>query len=314
MSSSFELAIDCFMQEPINVQIQTASRCNGKCIICPYLDSWHKANPGIMSDEVFERMLDELAPMQIGKLCMYLENEPLLDPDLLERTMLARNKLAPESLELSTNASALTLRQTLFLAQCVENIPHEIWISFHGVNKRTHEGCMGLDYDSCLANIICLLNISDEKKLDIIIRGGGMPMGNVPKHEFTFTQKEFHDFWNRVFQESGIRRKAKLNYFRYHDRAGTIRRNDIRNPDIVRRDLRGMQCSRLTNWLHFLYTGELIICCMDYHREEIIGDVTRCSLREILEGPTFNNLLDRAEGRAPSDDDFICKRCISPGG
>ena len=218
------------LQEPINVQIQTTSRCNGKCIICPYPDSWHKANPGTMSDEVFNRVLDELAPMQIGKLCMYLENEPLLDSRLFERTMLARIKLNPESLEFSTNASALTLRHALSLAQCVEDIPHEIWISFHGVDKRAHEGCMGLDYNSCLANIIRLLKISDEKKLDIVIRGSGMPMGNVPKHEYTFTQREFHDFWNQVFQENGIRRNPKLNYFRYHDRAGTIRRNDIRSP------------------------------------------------------------------------------------
>ena len=82
----------------------------------------------------------------------------------------------------------------------------------------------------------------------------------------------------------------------------------------MRPDLRGFQCSRLKNWLHFLYTGELTICCMDYHREEVFGDVTQTSLLEIFEGPIFNNLKDRVEGRVFSADDFICKRCISPGG
>lgn len=267
-----------------------------------------------MSHAVFERILDQLAPLKLQKVCPYLENEPLLDPHIFERIQTIKNELRFDSIEISTNIMALGENKAERLAALLSDIDHEIWISFHGVDKRTHEGCMGLDYDSCLANIICLLNISDEKKLNIIIRGGGMPMEDVPKHDFTFTQREFKDFWNRVFQENGIRRKPKLNYFRYHDRAGTIRRNEIKSLKIVRWDLRGFQCSRLTNWLHFLYTGEVTICCMDYHREEVFGDVTRISLRDILEGPTFNNLLDRAEGRAPSGDDFICKRCISPGG
>ena len=266
-----------------------------------------------MSHVVFERILDQLAPLKLQKICPYLENEPLLDPHIFERIQTIKNELCFDSIEISTNAMALDKNKAERLAALLSDINHEIWISFHGVDKRTYEGCMGLEFDSCLANILYLLNISDEKQLNIIIRGGGMPMENVPKHDFTFTQREFHDFWNRVFQENGIKTKPKLNYFRYHDRAGTIRRNDIRSPEIVRRDLRGFQCGRLKNWLHFLYTGELTICCMDYHREEVFADIGSQAMEAILAGP-YRDLRDKVEGRVQTSDTFICKRCIYPEG
>ena len=74
-----------FATGSLNVQIQTTSVCTGKCIICPYLESWHKNNPGVMSDAIFHSILEQLCSFLVLKICPSLENKPLADPLIFPR-------------------------------------------------------------------------------------------------------------------------------------------------------------------------------------------------------------------------------------
>jgi len=297
-----------------DIQIQTTSHCSGKCIICPYLDSWHKKRPGRMSDAVFERVLSQLAPHALGKICPYLENEPLLDPAIFERIAEIKKRLRFTSLELSTNALALDAAAANRLAELFADVPHEIWVSFHGIDKRTHQGVMGIDYERCLDNVVRLLKLSDEVPLRVIIRGAGQGFTSALRHDFEFGEDDYRRFWEGQLAAHGIRTRPGINWIRYHDRAGTIRRNDVRLKTPVRPDLTGFSCPRLDRWLHILYTGELILCCMDYHRETVFGSIVERNLDDILAGPAYADLSGKVTGQIASPDDFICKRCISPGG
>lgn len=298
----------------MNIQIQTTSACSGKCIICPYGDSWHKKHPGRMTEAVFDRILDQLSGRRLGKVCAYLENEPLLDPDIFRRIRAIKERLRFDSLEFSTNALSLDAAAAARLGELFADVKHEIWVSFHGVDKRTHQGVMGLDYERCLENVVGLLKLSDELPLRVIIRGAGLPQHPDLTHDFTFTEQAYKAFWEEQLRRHGIRNRPGINWIRYHDRAGTIRSRPIRLKAPVRTDLAGFSCPRPQGWLHFLYTGELILCCMDYHRETVFGDIAREDLDAILAGPAFGALLARIAGKEASPPDFICKRCISPGG
>lgn len=89
----------------VNVQIQTSSYCNAKCVFCPYPESWHKANPGIMSKRRFTHVIRQISHVEVGKLCLYLQNEPFLDPLLFDRIKHVKDNLKFGHIELSTNAS-----------------------------------------------------------------------------------------------------------------------------------------------------------------------------------------------------------------
>lgn len=297
-----------------NVQIQTTSICNGKCVMCPYLDSWHKENPGRMSDAVFERVLSQLAGKKLKKVCVYLENEPLVDPKIFDRIAAIKKRLDFTSLEVSTNASGLDAAAVSRLAELMSDVEHEIWISFHGMDKRTHEGIMGLDFERCLGNVMALLRMAEESPLKVLIRGAGQGVTRELRHDFEFTREQYLAFWEGQFEKHGLRRKPDVTWFRYHDRAGTIRRNAIRLKRPVRSELRGPACPRVDQWLHFLYTGEMILCCMDYHKETVFGNIMDEDLNAILSGPRWKAMRKMALGQSPSPEDFICKRCISPGG
>jgi len=213
--------------DKLSVQIQSTSVCNGRCVICPYLDSWHNHNPGRMSDELFDDILRQLKGMKIDKFCMYLANEPLCDGELIERLEKVIENLEFKVLEISTNASILTPEKAEALASLLGHVPHAIWISFHGCDKESYERIMGLDFERSLANVVNLLKLADKRKLNISLRGAGSALRkdnrSSPHH---FTARQYHDFWETVFLKHQIVNRPKLTYLRYHDRAGSIRRNE----------------------------------------------------------------------------------------
>ncbi|WP_319470271.1 glycosyltransferase [uncultured Pseudodesulfovibrio sp.] len=301
-------------EKPMNIQIQTTSVCNGKCVMCPYLDSWHKENPGVMTDETFDIIVNQLKGLDIGKICMYLENEPLVDPRLIPRMETVIKEVPFQLMEVSTNAALLSKERADQFVRTISRVPHQIWISFHGKDKRTYEGIMGLDFERTLERVIYLLKLAETTPLNITVRGSGEPMREVLRHEYSFTEAEYRTFWAEQFAKHGLTTPPAINYFRYHDRCGTIQRNNIRLQENVRDSLKGFYCPRVDTWLHFLYTGELCICCMDYHREQIFGDITANTIEEIRKSEAFTTMRDMAFGLKESPNDFICKRCISPNG
>lgn len=298
----------------MNVQIQTTSLCNASCIMCPYPESWHRKNPGNMEDEVFSRILDQLSDVSINKICPYFQNEPLLDRKLFERIHEISRRLTFGLLEVSTNASAMTRDKSDLLADTLCSIPHEIWLSFHGLDKKTHEHISGLSFERCLENILSLLTVSQSIPLNIVIVGAGSPLNAKLAHEYNFTREEYLAFWEGQFSKHHIHKTPQVRYFRYHDRAGTIGRNSINMREIVRHDLTNFHCPRVDQWLHFQYNGDLVLCCDDYHREQVFGNIMADDLDTILAGEKYNHLRAQVTGLAPSPHDFICKRCINPGG
>lgn len=266
-----------------------------------------------MTHAFFNRILEQLEPMQLKKVCPYLENEPLNDPHIFERIKKIIDRLNFTSIEFSTNALALNRVNAEKLADLLYGINHEIWISFHGIDKHTHEGIMGISYSKCLQNIIFLLKLADEYPLRINLRGSGIGLLSDFHHDFEFSQEQYQKFWENQFEVHGIERHPRINFFRYHDRAGMVNGNDFQLCKIIRPDLTNFECSRVGDYLHFIYTGELIICCMDYHREEVFADIRSQNIDEILAGP-YQKLIDKVEGRQPTRKSFICKRCIYPEG
>lgn len=298
----------------LNVQIQTVSACNASCYFCPYQESWHKQHPGRMSENIYRKIINEISCYKIGKFCPYLENEPLLDPNLLDRIEFALSKLDPKLVELSTNASILPPNKIDDIARLFSRVKHEIRVSFHGIDKTSFQSVMDLDFDTCKQNVLSLVEKAQQYDLKIIIQGAGLPRIKRNNMPVWFNRKQYFHFWKTTFKEQGFKRLPNVRFFTYHDRAGQIRRNEINFAEIVRQDLKGFYCPRVDQWAHFLYNGELVLCCMDYKKETVFGDITKTSLPSIYASSNFLNLSKKLIGRKPAPDTFICKKCISPNG
>ena len=87
--------------------IETRTDCNLKCKFCP-----QSTNPRpniVMTEELFKRIIDELAEMNFaGRICPLTNNEPLLDVRIVSFITYARQRCPLSFLEIITNGILLT--------------------------------------------------------------------------------------------------------------------------------------------------------------------------------------------------------------
>lgn len=90
------------MYEIEQIQIQTKTGCNLKCPMCP-LSSLTQPS-GLLSKKLFSKIIDELVLLNyIGRVSLYLMNEPFLDERLSEFITETRSKLPKVRINISTN-------------------------------------------------------------------------------------------------------------------------------------------------------------------------------------------------------------------
>ncbi len=304
-----------------NVQIQTHSICNANCVFCPYIESWHRKHPGKMTEELFDKVLEDLSPFAMGinrgKVAPYLMQEPLLDKKIFSRIEKIYRTFPDTMVEISTNGIALNEATAEKLIDLFAHRRHQIWLSHHGIDKESMSGIMKIDYDKATRNLLNFVKRCDGR-LKLQIRGAGESRGG---GKLYFTRDQYVNYWRRIFENEGINmNNVHLNAFTYHDRAGTIFREE-RNANSNNRGVirvidrqHPFYCTRVDEWIHIMYDGTLRLCCMDYHAEVPLPNLNDMTVMEYLKSPEFQQVRDMVEGRRESPENFICKRCTSPGG
>jgi MoaA/NifB/PqqE/SkfB family radical SAM enzyme len=131
---------------PEKVMLQTTSRCNASCRFCPYPQVSETLPQGTMDDELFRKLVDELAdhPQQVQRLMLYLMNEPLLDPQIVDRINYAKQRCPWVPVHILTNGSLLTEKRGQAL---IESGLDWIGISVHGFSPGAYNEAMGLKRD-----------------------------------------------------------------------------------------------------------------------------------------------------------------------
>lgn len=302
-----------------NVQVQTHSRCNADCLFCPYIESEHAADPGRMSNGTWHLILSNLrafsAGINIGKFCPYLMQEPLIDPSIFAKIADIYRCFPRTCVEVSTNGAALTEKNVALLLASMRGKRHDIWVSHHGIDAKTLEDIMRIDYEKATRNLITLLRAADGKHT-IKVRGAGMSRDK--KHVY-FTRGQYFEWWNRLVRDNSINtRGVSIDYFTFHDRAGTLHRDRSCSLNMgTQRTIDAahpFHCNRVDEWIHFMHDGRIRLCCMDYHGEVRLPNINEVSLLDYFHGPEYTDLVRKVGGTGPHEDGFICTRCTSPGG
>ena len=90
---------------PEIVQIESTNICNAKCVFCPR-DDMHRRQ-GVMSRELFRKVVDECAALGITHVRMHNYGEAFLDRYLTEKVRYAKEK-GIEEVGLISNGSLIT--------------------------------------------------------------------------------------------------------------------------------------------------------------------------------------------------------------
>lgn len=90
------------------VQIETINKCNGICKFCPGNKIDDTRIRTLMNDSLFHSIIFQLKEMDFSHtLVMQCNNEPLLDPQILERVKYARENLPNAYIVMYTNGNLL---------------------------------------------------------------------------------------------------------------------------------------------------------------------------------------------------------------
>jgi hypothetical protein len=275
-----------------------------------------------MPEELWHHIIDNLVPfadgINKGKVCPYLMQEPLLDKTIFSKINDIYKAFPTTVVEISTNGAALTDKVVDKLFEEFDGKKHDLWVSHHGIDKETLQHIMKIDYDKAHANLINLIKKSDGR-FNIRIRGAGESRdGNT----VFFTRAQYKEYWAKTFAEHNLNpANVDIDAFTFHDRAGTLHRVDRDACKLKVGKVRDIgpghpkfYCNRLDQWIHFMHDGTIRLCCMDYHGEVKLPNIKDVWLPNYFLSDEYAELAGMVTGKIESPDDFICKRCISPGG
>ncbi|WP_313070483.1 SPASM domain-containing protein [Lacrimispora sp.] len=93
-----------------HIEIETINRCNGNCDFCPVSIHHDTRKYTVMDNLLFEKIINQLAEINYcGKIALFSNNEPFLDPNIIDRHKYTREKLPHARIHLFTNGTLLDL-------------------------------------------------------------------------------------------------------------------------------------------------------------------------------------------------------------
>jgi radical SAM protein with 4Fe4S-binding SPASM domain len=275
---------------PAEIQIQTHTRCNGRCVMCPYTKVHKKLKHGIISETGYKRLVDECASFGIKEFKPFLMNEPLLDHRLPELIRYARLKMPEVKIGFSTNGQYLSEE---IAKDIIESGVNEVWVNFSGNSKSTYGAIMkGLDFDLVKRNIISFVETASRlgRKLPVFI-------SMVETKKVLDEIEESKNFW-KDFGVSVI--PIPLN-----NRGGNINNASIKVFEQVK-DRRC--CDRPFFKIYILFNGDVILCSSDWKREHIIGNALKEGIYAVWHGKKQMELRQRIL-KKDYDKLSLCKSC-----
>jgi molybdenum cofactor biosynthesis enzyme MoaA len=261
------------------VAIETTNNCNAICDFCP--NNAMQRDRTEMSDELFEKIIDDCTQFPLAAIEPFLNGEPFMDRQIIPRLRLIRRKLPETKLRLYTNGTLLTPKRIAELSGI--GIDH-LYISLNTLDTARYKKVMGLSLRRTLENIhhLCEPGRRDGLTRRITIRMTRMP--DIPLSE----QRAFVRFCRELDARPFI--VGPFNY------KGEIS-SGLPVPNFP--------CEHITR-VDILSNGRVALCCMDHEGQFSWGDVNDQSVLEIYRGERacyFREMLRTGRRRqtAPCD-------------
>lgn len=230
----------------MKIQFESSTACNAKCVFCPRSDMTRLT--GMMSDELFHKIIKEGKELGVKVFSPFLNGEPFVFPKIYK--WLDYMEKEGVKVILYTNGEFLNVDKlikysNIDLVNC----------SFNGATKETYDKVMrGPNFEKTKENIKDLINRAPFRVL----------VSMIITEENAREQKLFKKMWGRRAKLGGYANWAGA-------RHSALEKKGKRKP-----------CYHLLNHMTILWDGRVNLCCMDYDGKVILGDLNKQSLREIL--------------------------------
>ncbi len=266
---------------PDIVQIESTNICNAKCVFCPR-DEMHRRQ-GIMTVELFRKIVDECADLGITHIRMHNYGEAFIDRKLVEKVRYAKQKGIRE-VGLISNGSLISEPVARGM---IDAGLDAINISVDASGKEVFESTrIGLKYDKVIANIERLVRLrgeSGKRRPKLIL--------SFVRQNNSADEQAFIEHWGSIAD--------KIHVTDLHNWAGTLNKeSDVNFP-----------CYR--PWLTFtvLWDGRVSLCCADFDGRTILGNLNTHSIADVWNAEPYRNARrQHLESGGPD----ICRACDLP--
>jgi radical SAM protein with 4Fe4S-binding SPASM domain len=259
-----------------------------------------------MDNNLFFKIVNELAAEPLFyKLIIDLQNEPLMDAKIFDRVRYFKSISRDKYCTLITNGELL---DNFSLTEIMEANIDRLVISLNAHSRETYESInTGLDYDRVIRNITRLL--PDGVLRQRLVLGFVLTRQNAPEI-YQATQ-----FWRR--------RGVKTTVTPLSSRGGWMKDYESLKPNgqycgwpfaakvyqhLVSRIPAILGCHRPFLVMSIISNGDVILCCQDWNRATIFGNVAENSIEEIWNSAKFQQVRRLLWQRRYSEL-YSCKDC-----
>lgn len=245
---------------PQHIFLESTNACNLKCCVCPRTTS--SRDIGCMDFFLFKKIVDEASVFGSRSFCLHIFGEPLLAPDLIKMIKYIKDKDGKNVILLTTNGVLLTQELS---NKIIESGVDRLIVSVLAANDRTYKSLTQLDYlkkvEDNVENFLSLKRQKRKNKPIVYVR--------MLKNENTNDEvKLFITKWSA--------RNVMIDIREAHNYAGKVATNTFKKKTTRRYPCYHLWFSPAVN-----FDGEVSICCCDWKREAVLGDVRKNTLSDI---------------------------------
>jgi len=266
---------------PIYIVLEPSSACNLQCIMCFQRDLELKKKSGIMSWDLFKKVIDEMEGGCCQAITIAGRGEPLLNPEICNMLDYLKGKF----LEIKINTNGLLMNEEIVRSILRNNV--NVVFSAEGSNSEEYEQirCKG-NFELLIQNIKKFNIIRKNEFLSSTTRTrvSGVAFKNINK-------SQYYNFWKELVDEVVI--------VEYEERKDTY--NNVVNCVKDR-------CARLWQSVYVWYDGTISPCDIDYLNRLKIGDINKERLDDIWTSDRMETLR-KMHKQGKRNSIVPCKQC-----
>jgi radical SAM protein with 4Fe4S-binding SPASM domain len=193
------------------------------------------------------------------------------------------------------------------IQEIVESQLNNLTVSLNAFSRKSYEDWCGLDYERTMNNILKIAeNDILRKKLTL---------------SFVVTKQLAAEVYQslKYWREQGIKTRT----IEVLNRAGTLSNYESLKPDkepfriplttkiggfLIDRIIRWIGCYEIFYKMNILHNGDVIICCHDWERTTVLGNVRESSIKEIWNSPKAHSIRKLILNKKYSQIE-CCKNC-----
>jgi MoaA/NifB/PqqE/SkfB family radical SAM enzyme len=248
---------------------------------------------GKMPMDLFRNIIDQLAETHPRRILLYLQNEPLSDKRMPEFVAYTAKAIPSTTTLITTNGTYLSEDRAEAL---IDAGLKRLKVSLQSLDNEKNRQIMGYEADRVIENVIGVRKVMRRKRVrekDFDLRVS-MVVTKVNEPEIEDARR----FWRR----HGVRLVTSA----LENRGGNIGGA----PDMNVGEMRSMgDCVRPSRDMCVLYNGQVVLCCVDWHRTVVLGDLTQESVREVWNGPKVRQIRDALHRGDVAAMPPICANC-----